>query len=214
MIAAKHSMMGGGGLPFTPIYGVRSDGYSYCALDGFINSSYGAYEADFSITGTYSGDWHAWGSHGTQGSGGFFTLNLQRQSTNGIFAFGVYRGDPYLPVGRYHISVGRSPSDVWGTLNGSTEGFNVFDNPAYNAGRFLVFRASATNSTTRPQANSSPTVLVIHRLKVWYGDEQVADLIPCREKSTGEVCFYNLIDETFVKNIAGAGSALLEVMEN
>lgn len=217
MIAGHHSMIAGGA-KYKPIFGVKSDGVAYCALPGFINSSYGAFEADFTITSSYSGDWHAWGAHGKTDNKTFFLLNFQRStSSNGAYAFGSVssagRGLKFYANSRYTLYVGRSSSSAWGYLNGSSVFDRAFGNPVYNPGKFLVFRASATNSTTNPQARSSPTFLVIHRLKVWYNEDLAADLIPCRDISH-EVCFYNSVDGQFIKNVAGGTSKLIEVTKS
>ena len=213
--AAHCSMLGGEkALPYIPINGVRSDGKAYCALPGRIDASSGAFEADFTITSTYSGDWHAFGAHGSSNNRAFFLLNLQRTGTaEATYVFGSFTspssGLRFMPGNRYLLSSGRNQSGYWATLNGSSVFDRILGDPVFNSGQFLIFRASATNSQTNPQASSSPTFFVLHGLKVWYADTLVADLIPCREIATAEVCFYNQIDGTFIKNVTSG--SLIEV---
>lgn len=213
MIAANHSMMGGGGLPFTPIYGICSDGYSYCALPRSVNSSYGAYEIDMTVDSTSYSNLHLLGGHGDD-VGNHFLFHYEGNGAH--YCFGFYVDSLKLePKHRHKYKVERDLSGGRLEIDGvENDGGRIIAPNAYNDSRFLIFRANTNSTSLQPKASESPTGITIHNLKVWYGDEQVANLIPCREKSTGEVCFYNLIDKTFVRNIAGAGSALLEVMEN
>lgn len=212
MMAAKHSMMGGGGLPFTPIYGVRSDGRAYCALPENINASHGAYEIDMTVDSISYEDLHLFGAHGI-GGGAYFLYHIYSQGC--FYCFGYQNMDRVLEYGKRHIyKVSRDSSgQSQFMIDGETAAYGADTwEQVYNSSRFLVFRANANTAEVQPQASKSPTNIVIHRLNVWYGDRWVADLYPCRD-TEGEVCFYNAVDRTFLRNIAGGSSAFIEEVQ-
>lgn len=203
--AAHCSMMGGGEtVPYIPINGVRSDGSAYCALPNKVNASSGAFEAVVTITSSYNYALHAWGAHGTGGDRSYFLWNPNTRTQNGFYCFGGYAwNNMNMTNGRHTIHMWRNLSGIGLTIDGANKLQRTLGSARYNDGYFLIFRAGATDGSMQPQATSSPPNIVINSLKVWFGETQVADLTPCREKSSNQVCFYNQIDKSFIKNIGG-----------
>lgn len=203
--AAHCSMMGGRkALPYVQINGIRSDGIAYCALPNRVNASSGAFEADITIPSSYNYGSHAWGSHGGNSNRSFFLWNPTKPTTNGFFCFGAYAsGGINMTNGRHNIRMWRNSSGLGFYLDGVDKNAVNLGSPVYNDGYFLVFRAGSTDGSAQPGASISPTYLVIHSLKVWFGEVQVADLIPAREITSNEVCFYNQVDGSFLKNVGG-----------
>lgn len=213
LINLRNALMTGKRLPYTPVYGVRSDGVAYCALPNNINSDSGRVEINFDLTTTtFSNQEHLLGGHGAS-LGSHFLWHLNRSYDSAIYCFGglgnVRRGF------RLHDNV----ASIWG--NGTSGGGTINDSniwrsvsaPQTNTSRFLIFRANADSTSISPAASSSVAIVIIKSMRVWFGETQVAELIPCREKTTNEVCFFNAVDGQFVKNIAGGSSQLIEVTQ-
>lgn len=209
-VAAHHSMVGKA-LPYVPINGVRSDGAAYCALPNPVNASSGAFEADITITSSYNYALHAWGSHGSSDNRSFFLWNPIKPTDNGFFCFSAFASSGInMETGRHTMRMWHNVSGYGFILDGADKfGYLIGGgNGSFNPGYFLVFRAGSTNGSMQPQASSSPSNIVIHSLKVWFGETQVADLVPGRELASNEVCFYNQVNGSFLKNVGGG--ALIE----
>ena len=202
----------GRGAPYTQIYGIRSDGVSYCALPGNVNASSGRFDLLFDLTTTsYTGQGHVLGSHGS-GLGSHFLWHLNQSNSVGIYCFGyVFAGsNPSFGASGQTIDSCKNSSGNFVKINNVSRG--RYDSAAtQNTGRFLIFRANKNETSVSPATGTSVSIVVIRSLKVWFGDALVADLLPAKENATGEVCFYNSVDSNFIKNIAGNGSSLIEV---
>ena len=214
-IALRHTMANISEL-YKPIYGIRSDGIAYAALPNPVNASSGAYEVEFTfLSSGIPWSMHVFGAHGAS-MRNHFLWHSESTQQNGIYCFAQYsdsgNGAVYTADTK-HLLVASLRSELKGVyLDGESIG-KTMDSPTTNRNPFLIFRANNNSTTIDPATPKSPDYIVIHKLKVWYGENLVADLVPCIETRTKEVCFYNLVDEQFVKNIAGQGSKFVEVKE-
>jgi hypothetical protein len=207
--AAHHSMMEGKKQLYDPIYGVRSDGVAYCSL-GNINAWSGRYDIEFDLTSTsYQNQPHVFGAHGAS-HGSHFLWHLNNYNNSGLYDFG--NGTSYY--GRFyaknnHVILGNNSLGRVIEINGSTY-LGWSHSPETNNNPFLIFRANNNSQSIDPAMAASVSIVVVRALKVWYGDNQVADLIACKLKNNNEIGFWNSITNSFVGNIAGSGS-LIEV---
>ena len=216
MVAAHHSVAGKSGLPYTPIYGVYSDGVAYAVLPhvhetqgrakvictfqpvpGFTfndiekKNLWGCTTSDsYAILTQYNG-------------GGGSQWSWQLYSYTGMVMVEHSLTTASVPHTAVCIRDGNSLSlDLDGQTRSTTTG-----NGTITLGRMGIFTQNnyGSGDGVSPMPNRVPQKIAICAYKYWDGDTLCADLVPCIDKKTDEVCFYNLVDGQFVKNLAGSG---------
>lgn len=198
---------------FKPVYGIRSDGIAYAALANNINSSSGAFEFEFTALSTEDTSVHIFGAHGST-AGAHFLLHHESLNKSAVYCFGQYAdyNDNLIFAlnTRTSLSVSRRNNLMYVLLNGNSIGRTMWSS-SINNNPFLIFRANDNTTVIKPATTISASNIIFHKLKVWFEEKLVADLIPCKKSSNNELCFFNMVDKSFIKNIAGNNSKFIEV---
>ena len=226
--AGHHSMMRGSGsasLPYQPLAGIYSDGTAYCVLP-HVHTNATTGKVEFSVVSVGSVIWSNLQSKNFCGCSTNDSKHLLNNYNTGI-------GYPYTTVDmQLYCGVGImgnamaypivNPLTFIGERNGSNMFLTIKDK---DTGTVLINKSDTTSvqmtlgrlgiftqndagagSGIRPIVGRVPENHAILSFKYWDGSDLIADLQPCQEIATGEICFFNLVDSSFVKNVAGSGS--------
>ena len=206
--------------------GIYSDGVAYCVLTHVHqNPTKGKVEA--SVVGNSAATWQNLQGKNFFGDSTRDANHLLNNYNTNIPQWSYKSVDIQFYAGTGIFNARKVPFPITSpiTIIGERNGNSVHLTLKYkNSGEVLVSKSATTSnqmtlgrlgiftqnnagagSGVNPIGGRVPSNHAILDFKYWDGDDLIADLIPCADDG-GECCFYNSVDGTFVRNIAGSGA--------